>query len=109
MERNGAASIKRVEGGASLLPAAEPAAPAELGRPAGGALECRGDWRDIADTALCSSSGDANAVLDALVDFDGQSNWFVLVGWVRLTIFYVDLQYYINIISELEVMLMGET
>ena len=39
-----------------------------------------GDWRDIADAALCSSSGDANAVLDALVDFDGQSNWFVLVG-----------------------------
>ena len=38
------------------------------------------DWRDIADTALCSSDGDANAVLDALVDFDGQSNWFVLVG-----------------------------
>ena len=42
MERDGAASIKRVEGGASLLPAAEPAAPAELGRPAGGALECQG-------------------------------------------------------------------
>ena len=42
MERNGAASIKRVEDGASLLPPAEPAAPAELGRPAGGALECPG-------------------------------------------------------------------
>ena len=86
MERNGAASIKREEGGVSLLPPAEPAAPAELGRPAGGALVWSvrvpgdEDWRDIADTALCSSSGDANAVLDALVDFDGQSNWFVLVG-----------------------------
>ena len=42
MERNGGASIKRVEGGAWLLSAAEPATPAELGRPAGGALECPG-------------------------------------------------------------------
>jgi len=46
-----------------------------LGRRLGGGPE----WKDIAKDALCDNDGDAQAVLDALMDYDMDVNWFVSV------------------------------
>ena len=39
----------------------------------------KGDWKDVADSAFCSNH-DTRNVMDALIDFDKRSHWFVLVS-----------------------------
>ena len=37
-------------------------------------------WQEVADRVLCSSSGNAQAVRDALRDLNIASSWFVTTG-----------------------------